>query len=41
MVEMEMKKKYTLAELDHERREIEQEFEGAEPIEIEIDQTSR
>jgi hypothetical protein len=30
MTKMEMRKKYTLAELDQERREIEKEFEGAE-----------
>jgi hypothetical protein len=37
MANMEMKKTYSLAELEQERREIEEEFEGAEPIEIEID----
>jgi hypothetical protein len=30
----ETKKPYTLVELDQERREIEKEFEGAEPIEV-------
>lgn len=33
MTKMETRKKYTLAELDQERREIEKEFEGAETIE--------
>lgn len=37
MTMTEMKKKYTLAELDQERREIEEEFEGAEPVEVIID----
>jgi hypothetical protein len=36
MTEMEMKKKDLLAELDLERREIEKEFEDAEPVEIEF-----
>lgn len=34
MTMTEIKKKYSLAELDQERREIEEEFEGAETIEI-------
>lgn len=34
MTKMETRKKYTLAELDQERREIEKEFEGAEPVEV-------
>jgi hypothetical protein len=37
MTEMEMRKTYSLAELDQERREIEEEFKDAEPIEFEID----
>jgi hypothetical protein len=31
------KKTYTLAELEEERREIEKEFEGAEPVEVIFD----
>lgn len=37
MTRMEMKKTYSLAELEQERREIEEEFEDAEPVDIEID----
>ena len=33
MAMTEMKKKYTLEELDEERRQIEKEFEGAETVE--------
>lgn len=33
MAMTEMKKKYTVEELDQERREIEKEFEGAETVE--------
>jgi hypothetical protein len=37
MAMAETKKTYTLEELDQERREIEEEFEGAEPVEVIID----